>query len=394
MMFIQQLRRSLRTLGIPARTKRMLVAVSGGADSVALLVGLQRVAPGLGIQLRVAHLHHGLRGAEADADARFVRALAKRLKILCVTGRADVRALARKEKISIEMAARAARYAFLADAARRWGRRGGAAAIATAHTMNDQAETVLLRLARGAGLRGLAGIPPERLEGEVRVVRPLLGVRRAAIEVFLKEAGQAWREDSSNDDRAMLRNRVRHEVLPLLAARLNPRIVETLARTAEILRGENESRVGASLATPAGADKRRPYKMGSITVRVPGETRVPELGVGVETCEGRKVIRERGKAVGALPARASIAWARLGRRKLVVRSWRAGDRMAPLGMAGSKKLQDVFVDAKVPAARRGRVPVFACGGEIVWIPGYRVARGWEIRGGERILEIRVAGEKK
>ncbi|MEI7436590.1 MAG: tRNA lysidine(34) synthetase TilS [bacterium] len=213
----------------------LLVAVSGGADSTAMLLALHALAVSRRLRLTVAHLNHGLRGAAANADAGFVHALAQRLALPLISGRVRVAERARRRNLSLEMAAREARYDFLA----RTARRVGAEAIVTAHTLDDQAETVLLRLLRGAGATGLGGIAPDVNLHGVRVIRPLLGVPRAAIERFLRARGQVWCEDASNNDTAMRRNRVRHELLPLLAKRFNSRIRETLARSSAIARDED-----------------------------------------------------------------------------------------------------------------------------------------------------------
>ena len=215
--------------------QHVLVAVSGGADSVALLYVLRELAPSLGINLTVAHLNHCIRGKSSDEDAAFVRKLTMDLKIPSVQGRSDVCRRARCKGLSLEMAAREARYAFLT----RTARKVGAEVVVMAHTADDQAETVLLKLARGAGPRGLGGIHREITLGKVRVVRPMLDVTRGEVVAFLKERGISWREDESNRDVSFLRNRVRHEILPLLESKLNPKIKRALVRTAEIFREED-----------------------------------------------------------------------------------------------------------------------------------------------------------
>ena len=233
---LEKTQHSVRKHGLIRRGQHVLVAVSGGADSVAMLLALDELKRLLGIRLTVAHLNHHIRGNEAKKDAEFVRKLAAGLKIPFVGGDADVPRLAKSRGLSIEMAAREARYEFLADAARK----KGADVIATAHTADDQAETVLLKLCRGAGSRGLSGIPRETTINGVRVVRPLLDVTRVEIESFLRRKKQAWREDRTNRDTAYLRNRVRHELLPMLESKLNPGIREALLRTADILREEDD----------------------------------------------------------------------------------------------------------------------------------------------------------
>jgi tRNA(Ile)-lysidine synthase len=210
---------------------RVVAAVSGGSDSVALLRLLHLVSGDCRFTLAcVAHLNHGLRGDESDADERFCRELASGLGIAFDVGHCDVARLARDEHVSIEVAARRARYDFFADAARRLQ----VDRIATGHTRDDQAETFLLRVLRGAGATGLAGIRPRR----GLVVRPLLDIRRNDLLAFLASLGQDFRTDSSNRDLRIPRNWVRHRLVPLLAAHLNADIVEVLAREATVLRDE------------------------------------------------------------------------------------------------------------------------------------------------------------
>jgi tRNA(Ile)-lysidine synthase len=210
---------------------RVVAAVSGGSDSVALLRLLHAVSGDCRFTLAgVAHLNHGLRGDESDADEEFCRELASRLGIAFEVGHRDVARLARDEHVSIEVAARRARYDFFADAAQRLQ----VDRIATGHTRDDQAETFLLRVLRGAGATGLAGIRPRRGP----VVRPLLDIRRVDLLAFLASLGQDFRTDSSNRDLRIPRNWVRHRLVPLLAAHLNADIVEVLAREATVLRDE------------------------------------------------------------------------------------------------------------------------------------------------------------
>ena len=180
---LDEIQRSLARPDMPRRGALVLVAVSGGADSIALLHALALLREPLGWRLAVAHLHHGIRGAAADADAAFVERTAKKLGLPVLVERADVPARAQAEGISVEMAARAARYEFFARVARRLR----AAAVAVAHHADDQAETVLLRLARGAGPQGLAGMESVSRQGALKIIRPLLGVTRSEIVAFLKK---------------------------------------------------------------------------------------------------------------------------------------------------------------------------------------------------------------
>jgi tRNA(Ile)-lysidine synthase len=207
---------------------RIVIGLSGGADSVTLSVLLPEVARELGAEVvALAHLNHGLR-AGAEDDQRFCGEFAARLGLPFETETADVRGLARERRTSIEDAGRIARYAFL----RRVMAGRDATRIAVAHTLNDQAETVLLRLCRGAGPKGLASIFPKAGP----VIRPLLDVRRAAIEEFLAFVAVAFREDPTNRDVTFARNRVRHELLPYLARYAGEGIVDVLARQAAIAR--------------------------------------------------------------------------------------------------------------------------------------------------------------
>lgn len=207
------LRRAGRSAPLP-RGSRVLVAVSGGADSVALLAGLVRLRRELGVTVTAAHLHHGLRGADADADLAHVRALCAALDVPLIAARWDTRRRMAARRLAGQDGLRTLRREFL----RRAARRAGAAAIATAHTADDQLETLLMRLARGTGLRGLAGMRERR----GRWLKPLLAVTRAEIEADLAAAGLGWREDRSNASPRYLRSRLRHQAIPALVAALAP----------------------------------------------------------------------------------------------------------------------------------------------------------------------------
>jgi len=197
-----------------ARGGRILVAVSGGADSTALLLGLTRIAREFDLSIHAAHLHHGLRGRDADRDLEFVRALCLRLGVPLIAARWDCRARMARRGLSGQAGLRTLRREFLAAAARR----AGAKAIATAHTADDQLETLLLRLARGAGLRGLGGMRPK----SGGWIKPLLAAPRADVEADLGAAGERWREDASNRDSRYARTLVRHNVIPALARAVAP----------------------------------------------------------------------------------------------------------------------------------------------------------------------------
>ena len=212
---------------------RVAVAVSGGADSVALLRALIEAAPEIGLVLSVAHLHHGIRGADADADADFVAALAAQHGLAFHRKDVDAPAVARANRETLEEAARNLRYEWFDELLAS----GLADAVATAHTLDDQAETVLHKLLRGAWTEGLSGIHPVLVRPHGVVIRPILEIRREEIEAWLSSIGQFWREDLTNADTVYTRNRLRHGLLPALAA-YNPRIYGHLADLATLAREE------------------------------------------------------------------------------------------------------------------------------------------------------------
>ncbi len=434
----------------------ILAAVSGGADSTAMLLGLSTVARQLRLMITVAHLNHGIRGKEADADATWVQSLARQLGFPCVVGKTDLKnTRLRRRGESLEMAARRLRYDFLVKTARKTG----AACVVTAHTADDQAETVLMMLARGCGAAGLAGIPIESSVCGIKILRPLLDVSRADIIEYLNILGKEWREDSTNMDMTLARNRIRHAVLPLLRSELNPRISEALCRVAAIAR-ESEAwmdsiasrilqsrlRDGNSLhirgfpGMPAAARKRvlrmwlrkcgvpaerisfnllekldrfalreegsailklpgrleldRRYNLIRVTqakkkptvssplraaiIKVPGTTMLRTFGLKVVASIRPGLIKDRKLRPGIYPAQASLS-IKAATCPLMVRTRLPGDRIIPFGLRGTKKLQDVFVDTKVPACERERIPIFECNGQIVWLPGYSVADGWQVK---------------
>ncbi len=214
------------------RKELVLVAVSGGSDSVVLLELLLLLRDRLGINLAVAHLDHQLRGDTSAADAQFVEELARARGLEVIAGRCDVRALCRRESVSLEEGARIARYRFLAQTARQLQ----AAKVALGHTLDDSVETFLMHLIRGSGLSGLSGIPPVRFP----YIRPLIACTHAMVKAFAAQENLQWREDHTNVELACLRNRIRHELLPLLTI-YNPRIRETIKRTEILITQANDS---------------------------------------------------------------------------------------------------------------------------------------------------------
>ena len=209
---------------------RVAVAVSGGADSVALFRLLDNLRDSLGITLLVLHFDHGLRGSESDGDEQFVQTLAGSHEVEYICERADVAVAAKSERLNLEDAARRLRYAFF----ERIAAQGRATRVAVAHTADDQAETVLARLFRGTGTKGLAGIYPVR----GAIVRPLLAIRRRQLREYLRELDQRWREDLTNEDASRQRARIRTQLLPVLEGDFSPAIVRHLSELARFAREE------------------------------------------------------------------------------------------------------------------------------------------------------------
>jgi tRNA(Ile)-lysidine synthase len=285
---------------------RLAVGLSGGADSVALLRALAAESRELGLVLSAAHLHHGLRGEEADGDLNFARALATELDLPFHEAHVDVAAEAQacaesgKAAESTEEAARRLRYGWF----RQLMASGEVTAVATAHTRDDQAETVLAKFLRGAWTEGLSGIHPVVEFAEGRILRPLLGATRIEIEAFLGVLGQSWREDSSNSHLTFTRNRIRHELLPLLEG-WNPRLREHLAQMAELARDEEAwwkaeaARLGPQIVLPG-----RPVRGGG---RAAGPDAASSLALDVTRLAAfapalqRRLLRYSAEQLGAAP---------------------------------------------------------------------------------------------
>jgi tRNA(Ile)-lysidine synthase len=443
MTLLERVAVTIRSHRMLAGGETVLVAVSGGADSVALLHVLIALAPSLGLRLHVGHVDHRLRPGSPE-DAAFVRDIATKLGVGVEVAPVDV-----PRAGSPEEAARRARYGALHAIAGRIG----ATRLAVGHTAEDQAETVIMRLLQGAGPRGLAGIPPVR----GTIIRPLIAARRQEILDWLRREGIAWREDPSNEDRRFLRNRVRHLLMPELA-QVNPAIVEALGRTARLMRETTEAAERLAVAeleaasTDPGAivlalDRFRalphtvaaevvrqaavrlgspeplrawahraldrvlaspsPHggiRVGSVRVDVSGgRVRVARAARPGVRCRllgvpGLTELREVGLAICArlieseaytVPRTAgTVALDADGLRgPLVVRRRARGDRFTPFG-GHQRKLKDVLIDAKVPRWDRDAIPLVEVDGHIVWIAGVRRGDGAPVTAAtRRVLEL-------
>ncbi|MCD4743124.1 MAG: tRNA lysidine(34) synthetase TilS [Desulfobacteraceae bacterium] len=212
---------------------KVLAGVSGGPDSVALLLFLLEIKEKYFLEIGVAHLNHMLRGAEADRDADFVRALAEKLGLPCFIGKEDVAAFAKENRLSIEDSARKVRYFFLEDVLKK----NTYSKIALGHNRDDNAELILMNVLRGSGTKGLTGIPPKR---ENTIIRPLIQTAKQNIMKFLKSIDQTYVVDSSNNDNKYLRNSIRNSFIPLIEKEYNPKIKESLIRLSTIIKDEDE----------------------------------------------------------------------------------------------------------------------------------------------------------
>lgn len=418
----------------------VLVAVSGGADSVALLEMLVSLKE-LKLHLIVAHLNHHLRGEESDGDAAFVENLAQRHGLSVEIGNADVRALSRDRKLSLEEAGRTARYQWFRELA------GGyqACRVALGHHADDQAETFLHRLFRGAGTTGLCAMRP--LSAGL-FARPLLRLTRSEIRSYLEERGLSFRTDGSNDDRRFLRNRIRHECLPYLAS-FNPALPERLNAAAEILAADEDvlesltDQVFGQIATcsadtvtlhlPALRTKLPGMRMrlyrraireakGDLahvgfshlkqvdslvfSLRAHGAVQFPcglcagrcydsltisPLPIDSTVSDWEIIINQTGvyqlpdgstlsvnpaalpDSRDAVPAHRAYFDAVANPFPWTVRTFRPGDRFQPSGMNGTKKVKDFFIDRKIPASQRRRIPLLYSGDRLLWICGLRTA---------------------
>ena len=367
---------------------RVAVGLSGGADSVSLLCALAERKPELGLVLHAAHLHHGLRGAEADSDLAFCRELAARLGVsfhewrVDTAAEAEANSAAGKARETIEEAARRLRY--------KWFRRLMSEipldAIATAHTRDDQAETVLAKFLRGAWTAGLAGIRPVLDFPEGRILRPLLRATRTEIEADLTARGQNWREDSSNRHLSFTRNRIRHELLPLLES-WNPHLREHLAQMAVLARDE-ESWWETELArlVPQLLLAGRPVRGGG---RAAGEgialdvTRLAALPVALQ----RRLMRHAAKELGA-----ALDFAAVEALRTLALAGRAGEkRELERGLQAERthrelRLTTGFGAASAGKSREGGPPEYMVG-----IPGEVLAPAFGLRLNIEASEVETSG---
>ena len=438
--FVLKVQKTIKKHAMLQPGDRVLVGVSGGADSMALLCVLWELRRDLGLSLFAAHLDHGLR-AEGPAEKSFVHEASLRLGVPFISQERAVRATQEQQRLSLEEAAREVRYSFLLETAQIHQ----ATKIALGHTADDQAETILMRLLRGSGTRGLGGIPPVR---DKVFIRPLLESWREDVESFLRERKVAFLTDPSNRSPHFLRNRIRHELLPLLQ-QVNPRLPQIVVQMAEVFRSEEEfwqnlveekfplllrsrnqvsitldipsliaqplplrlrslryatekalgnlRRVGLvhilamnhllqspepnqSLQLPQGlfltkayqaltfAQTREESPPFEVPVTGPGCWEIPAIGreMKFEILNSHPIVGQQGSSDVALIDYDEAAF------PLIIRSFRAGDRLQPLGMKGEKKVKDLFIDAKIPANQRKKIPLLFKNDQLLWVAGLRL----------------------
>lgn len=412
---------------------KVLVAVSGGPDSVAMLHALHTRSSEFGISLHVAHLNHGIRGAESNLDEEFTRKLAQEFDLFITVGHADVPAMRKELHLGEEEAARIARRRFLQETAESVG----ADKIAIAHTADDRAETILLNIVRGCGVEGLGAMRP--VDGIV--VRPMIETWRSEVESYIAEHSLRYRVDKSNLDTTYARNRVRHTLIPLLERDFNPDVRSALIRLGKIaasqsdlmddlaescvhalahgrgldaglfanlppalqfetirfevrrLKGDSSDVTFEQIQRIADAVKdggeftytlpsgriyashkhgvlrfyARPETVSvepfSYELQIPGETNVPEIHLRIRSSiVDTPTIRKLPDTEALIDSEAVVG-------RLHVRSVRSGDRIVPLGMTGTKKLHDIFVDKKIPKPDRARAAVVADDVNVLWVVG-------------------------
>lgn len=412
----------------------VLVAASGGIDSMVLLDALVSLSGELRITVAVGHMNHGLRGGESDGDEELVRKISSAYGLSCHVEHAKTSELAAEAGIAIQEAARDARYAFFKSLQSKHGYRK----VATAHHADDNAETVLFNVLRGTGVRGMTGIPVRR--DDEGIIRPLLEAGRAQIVDYAAAKNLQYREDSTNEGVDYSRNFIRHRLLPEIRERINPAVTAAINRSAEIFRGLEsflESASAGVLAEIAPVHSRE-----TLVIELPSLLKQPEFmqeyiihrllrsytaaeadystvqavlnlartetGSACSLKGDALVYRNRGQLIFVRGTQPDQWYAVIEQGKtydfekfsfssvsvrqpvftrdpgiefvdadslgsdLILRSWREGDWFIPFGMTSRKKVSDFFIDQKIPLFEKNEVPILESDGEIVWICGYRL----------------------
>ncbi len=458
---MKKIKDTIKKYGLLDRGDTVIAAVSGGVDSMVMLYALNGLKEEFDLSLIVCHLNHGLRGRESERDYNFVKRITRRLGLGFEGGRLKPGEI-KSGKDSLQEAARKKRYKLLEDTAKKYS----AAKIALGHTMDDQAETVLMRFIKGSALTGLAGIRP--LRGPF--IRPLIEIKKEELLRFAGKSGIKYVLDSSNLSPKYLRNDLRLNLIPLIEEYYNPNLSETLSRTASILSADGEclaklardamskviikkgkktlvldrtslielsgaiaSRIflnsieilkgksetysvhvksffkiikgespGASIKLPGGVRVLREYDRIIIstekakelkyfygTLNVPGITRLKGTGYVFKS----EILKKAPKTFAGDVNTAYFDYAAIN-APINIRPMKPGDRITPFGMRGSKKLKEIFIEKKVPKARRAGVPVFSSGGNVLWAAGLRQSGLFKVeKTTKQILKIERSTEE-
>ena len=421
--------------------EEVLAAVSGGADSMALLYGLIEIREAFSLKISVCHINHNLRGEESDKDAALVRDICKKLDLPFFYFSVDIDTTG----LSLEEAARNVRYAHLYKC--------GIKKIALGHNQNDNAETLLLRLCRGTGLSGLKGIPPKRVDGEFTLIRPLIETSREEIENYLQKIGVNYRTDQSNFDDSFSRNRIRNNILPELQ-KINPQATKNLAKSAELLTKDAEflaaikgkqtklhiptmqkniihgvlsqikglrditqkhidqveglitAQSGKEIHLPGGFYVRKEYDYlliaskkdtnrdgfsYKLSTEVP--TYIPGIGQYVQTSV--KNLDINSHANFSETCTKYFNYDKIVLSSIKIRSRKPKDRIYIAGV-GHKKLKDEFIDRKVPLSLRDSIPLLAQDNDILWIIDEkgRTSDAYKPEPGKKMLAVEVLRDGK
>ena len=441
---LEKIKNTIKRYGLINNGDRILVGLSGGADSVCLTHVLYSLKDEFGIEIMTAHLNHMIRGKEADSDADFAEKYSKSLGIKCVVKAIDVPCIAEKNGISEETAGRNARYEFFDETIKKYGFNK----IATAHNLNDSAETITMNFMRGGALSGLSGIPHKR----DKIIRPLLDISRAKIEAYCVENGLKYVTDSTNSEDIYTRNKIRHTLIPIVEQEFNPDFITPVTRNARIIKAEEDyiavaadeayretvktgaadinklmnchiaiarrivrrmigdcigisdissefidkiivlaqkNKSGSSINLPSSAEARVEYskliiakteKTGAYEYALPLDTDVYIAEAGITL---------RAERVSARGNDGAQYFSSIDADKLLVRNRRDGDFFYPSGMSGKKKLKDYYIDEKIPRNERDKTPLIVSGGDIMYIVGHRRDRRFDFTGeGIRISVIK------
>ena len=462
---IERVRQTIKDSMMLNSGDKVIVAVSGGPDSMCLLHILYSLKEELNIELAAAHVNHCLRGEEADADEEYVRKFCNSIGVEFYSKRVDIHNYAKERNLSCETAGREVRYDFFNELFHKLK----AQKIALAHNANDQAETVLMRIMRGAGMEGLVGIKPVR---DNIYIRPIINILRKDIEAYCSENNLGARIDKSNLENIYNRNKVRLELIPYIQDNFNKDIVNTLVRLSQTVSKDNEyldrmaseryqlygNNVGGRVlirkeafgepeailtrilrialfkltGTLKNFDKLHIYEIIDIAGRSTGKKAIlPNNVVALNSYEHIELYLNKreglttkdkeeykiyiNKVNDVQCGKYKISVKLVERKKMInfknkiltkyfdydkiigdmiLRYRKDGDRFTPLGMSGSKKLKDIFIDMKIPQEERDKIPLICFGEDIGWIVGYRVSDKYKVTNeSKNILEINIEREE-